>query len=960
MRHTILAFLLVGNVSVWAATSEANLFSEAESRYLGKNYAAALESYNEFIQQYPLSALLPDVQYRRAVCFYRLGRYRDASQLLKDVEGKYRATRYLSYVPFWQGLCLYQLQSYSLSVENLDVFLAGVRDPELSPQALLYKALSLVAVGEQTTAIEALRTITRDHRTSGVFQYSAVLYASLLDRQKSYDELLEFTDGIDASGFPRERRDLFLLSRADGLWEKGRTEEASALYRSLLDSAEDVAAIAYRRLFDAARQKGDLALMQDLTSAAESRFSEAPDVLADLWSRVGVESFHKGDIDAAKRFLEKVWVLRKTRIPGEAVPLYLAEIDLVNKDPDTARSILEEFVGLGGQPSANAVMRLGDIAMQQGDFASALKWYSRFLESFPDSPRSSEAGYLLAYVEYRLGKTDDSLAHVNRFLQAPTGPYTRELLRLQIALYRGKGSLAEASSSLSTYISRYPDETRARLDLLKVLFQRKDYSGIVREANILTARAPALQNADPYAFLLCSYLRGLAYIAGKDYAAAIIDLKGIGADAAKSAGLADIIPYAGYYMGWAYVKTGDLGSAARLLDSLALSYPGNELFSRILSLAAWSHFSLGEFDKAASGFSAVAGRESGTELGQKSLYLKAKSLFNAKKLPEAAAAFQAMLSAYPSSAYADSALFDYAGVLAAQGSTSKAAETYESMASRYPSSPLVEEAAYRRGEVYLESDMYAEAQKAFSDYRTRYPRGKFVDAALYWGGESAFGSGEKFGAVLLWEQLAQGFPASPLRGAAIMRSAEVYVDARDFPSALKLYNQLISEYPDEARAAKADIMVDQLRYQIQGYGDREAELTATISRESGKAKSDAILELARFYILSGDKKVEQGYQMIQPLVTGSDPAAAAGALSLMGEYYYRKGDLVGASRQFLAAAAKNPGSADFAASQIYRAAEMMAIARRQDDVAALVKRLVDNFPASPWTAKARTLQESGK
>jgi hypothetical protein len=29
-------------------------------------------------------------------------------------------------------------------------------------------------------------------------------------------------------------------------------------------------------------------------------------------------------------------------------------------------------------------------------------------------------------------------------------------------------------------------------------------------------------------------------------------------------------------------------------------------------------------------------------------------------------------------------------------------------------------------------------------------------------------------------------------------------------------------------------------------------------------------------------------------------------------------------------------------------------------VAALVKRLVDNFPASPWTAKARTLQESGK
>jgi hypothetical protein len=39
---------------------------------------------------------------------------------------------------------------------------------------------------------------------------------------------------------------------------------------------------------------------------------------------------------------------------------------------------------------------------------------------------------------------------------------------------------------------------------------------------------------------------------------------------------------------------------------------------------------------------------------------------------------------------------------------------------------------------------------------------------------------------------------------------------------------------------------------------------------------------------------------------------------------------------------------------------MMAIARRPDDLAALVKRLSDNFSSSPWTAKARALQESSK
>jgi TolA-binding protein len=957
MRRFFLFFFLAGTLPLWAVSSEADLFSEAESRYLAKNYAAALESYDGFLRQYPLSSLISDVQYRKAVCLYRLGRYQESSQLLHDVGMRYRSTRYIEYVAFWEGLCRYRLKSYEQSVERLGVFLGAVKDPELTPQALLYKALSLVALEDPAGAVEPLRSIVRDHRSSEVFQYSAVLLASLLARQKSYGELLELTNGIDPSGFPIERRDLFLLSRAEGLWGTGSIEAAAAVYRLLLDSSDDVAVTACRRLFDAAQRKGDLSAMQDLTKAAESRFTGAPDVLADLWARVGVETFHKGDLEGAKQLLTKVWELRKTRPPAEAVPVYLAEIALVNKDPDTARSILEEYAAGSGSASTAAVMRLGDIAMQGGDLSGAAGWYSKFLNLFPDSPRMEEAGYLLAYIEYRQGKTDEPFALVARFLKAPGGQYRREFMRLEIALLKKMGSYKEASVRLAEYIAQYPDDVRSRIDYLKVLFQLKDYGGILREANALTARSPALQSADPYAYLLCSYLRGLSLVALKDYGAAVFNLKGIGTDAAKKAGLADILPSAGYYLGWAYVKSGSFDNAAKILDGLSASYPGHELSAKILFLAAWSHFSLGEFDKAADGFTRAARLEGASELGQKSLYLSAKSYVNAKKLNEAAASFQSILAVVPPSSYADSALFDYAGVLAVQGQARQAAETFRSLGQMFPASTLVEDAAYRRGEVYFDAKIFTEAGTAFSDYRTLYPKGKLVDAALYWGGESAFGLGEKFGAVLLWEQLIKNYPDSTLRAVALRKTAGVYAESRDFAVAVKLYSQLISEYPDEARAAKADIIVDQLRYQILGFGDREAELTAVISRSSGTAKTDAILELAKLYIFSGDKKVEQGYQMIQPLAKGSDASAAARALSLAGEYFYRKADLIEASRQFLAAAAKNAADPDFTASQIYRAAEMMSTAKRPDDVRALVKRLTDNYPSSPWTAKARVLVE---
>src|SRR5208283_1710906 len=213
-----------------AAPAEGDLFSEAESRYLGKNYSAALEEYDAFLAAYPLSERVADVQYRRATCLYRLNSYGDSLQLLSDIERRYRTTRYFSYVPLWKGLCQYALGSYSLSVESLDAFLSGPADAELTPQALLHKSLDLVALSNDEDAIASLGTLISAYPTSRLVPYSSVLLSSILQKRQAYPELLDLTQKTDPSGFPDPWKNEFLLLRAEALSQSGRPEEAQPLY----------------------------------------------------------------------------------------------------------------------------------------------------------------------------------------------------------------------------------------------------------------------------------------------------------------------------------------------------------------------------------------------------------------------------------------------------------------------------------------------------------------------------------------------------------------------------------------------------------------------------------------------------------------------------------------------------------------------------------------------------------
>ncbi len=946
--------LLGGAEQAAAAPAENDLYAEAESRYAGRNYAAALESYDEFVAAYPLSEQIADVQYRRAVCLYRLARYRDAVQLIGDIEVRYRGTRYFSFVPLWKGLSLYGLKSYSLCVDSLDRYLAGPVDAEFTPQALLHKALALEALSDEAGARASLGMLTRDYQSSRLFPYAAVELGSVLQRQGAIGELRDFTQKTDPSGFAQPWKSDYLLLRAEALWQSGQAEEAQPLYLQLVGAPDEVALVAYQRLFAAAQRRGDLAGMRDLGQAAEGRFAGRTAVLSELWTRIGAESFRQGEAEAAEPFLRRAWNARAEAPVNEVVPVYLSEIMRGRKDVEGARKILEQFLTAGRPGTGEAIMRLGDLSLMGGDWAAAAQRYTQFRGAFASSKRAGEAGYLLAYCWYRQGKADEAARLTSELLrQDQEAGVRRQLARLQIVLLNGANRTAEAADALKDYTGKYPDDLRARLDYLRALFALKRFDQVVAEAELVRRQNPTLDQKDPYAGIVVTYLRGLSEISTKDYGAAVSELSVIQEDSAQKAGLGEIYPYARYYLGWAFLKMADFVRAAGVFDELEAALPGHELAPMVTYLSGWSHFSSGQYEEAAAAFERAAGPGAQGELAQKSRYLYAKSLLNGKRLSEAMPALQQIAGASPPTPWSADALFDYAGALSDSGQGRAAADAYKKLLDTFPQSALREDASYRRAEAYYLQGMLGEARAAFDDYRTRFAQGKLVDAALYWEGKAAASAGEGMAAALLWETLIRDYPKSSFRGSALQQTAEAYAGAQQYTHALQLYTSFLADYPEEARA---DIRAEQLRLLASGEGDREAALSAVIAKETGDSRRQATIELARLYIYRGDSKAESGYQMLLPVVKEGDPRGAPQAQMLIGEYFYRKGDLAEAARQFLAAALIPGAEGQAAASAIYRAAEMMQLAKRPDEVAALVTRLEKGFPDSPWTVKARQLQ----
>jgi cellulose synthase operon protein C len=975
-RSLLVGFCMFLAVAAFAQETAREVFQQAESRFQSGDYEVALQRYEALVRDYPFSEYVPDAQFRRAVVMYRLQRYETALSLLRRVEARYRSTRFLSLVPFWKGVALYRLGEYPEAERELERFLDSSARETLRRQAWLYHALTMLASDRRQEAVVSLETLFSEIDLPESEPYALSLLLSLYIRDEAYPAAVSLFDEVDAELVDEQWRSNARLYGAEALRAVGREEEALEIFLDLTDEGPAVSATAFRRAYELSQRLGRSETAREVVRNAEQSLSGRTDVLAELWTQVGTESYRAGRVGDAELYLSRAWELEEVEVP-DTVPLYLAEIYAEQDRIGDAVRVLREARDRGlGEYGDRILLREGNLELERREPLTAVETIDEFLAQYPSSDYRAEGEYLRAFSLYRLGRNEEALAQARETLTSGrAGDYERELLWLRSLLHRRLGEPDAAVQSLREYLTVARDDVDARLELVKLLFEQGRYDEAIRQSDELLEDADFLEREEPGSYVQLRYVEGLSHVALKEYGAALSALDELPREPVVYEALADdggdllvMHPYALYYQGWANYRLSRYEEAEGYFSGL-LSYDDDHEFApRAAYLAGWSAFNRGAQDAAAGFLRRAVSLAESEEVRAEATLLLGRSLKAVGAYAEADARFRNIFADAPRSDLADDALFEYAEGLERRGRTDEAVERYRVLFERYPESPLAEEGMYRRAEVLFQEGRFAAARQAFFEYRANYPDGSLIASALYWGGVSAYEIGEVSGALLLWETLIEDHRESAFRADAMQRAAEVYSDRGDYRRALNLYSRLVATYPRQAEAVGAADRIDELLLRIGGLSEREARLWVRIEqndRSQTAAGRRAILDAARLSIREGSSGVDRE-NLIVPLLRATagkedeDPAAAAEAYMLLGEYHLRQSRPREAREAFLNAAAADPSDRNRTAEALYRATEASVLADRVAEAQSIVDRLESSFPQSEWTAEARRLIEEAR
>ena len=127
------------------------------------------------------------------------------------------------------------------------------------------------------------------------------------------------------------------------------------------------------------------------------------------------------------------------------------------------------------------------------------------------------------------------------------------------------------------------------------------------------------------------------------------------------------------------------------------------------------------------------------------------------------------------------------------------------------SDTLTENEAYDKAlNLVLKDKRYEEAIPAFRSFNQTYPQSTCAPKAHYWLGQLLFNKGELVEASQEFSVVVEQYKDSSKRPDALLKMAMVAQQQNDVTTAVKLYRQLLSEYPDSTSSQLAKPRLESL------------------------------------------------------------------------------------------------------------------------------------------------------
>jgi TolA-binding protein len=746
------------------------------------------------------------------------------------------------------------------------------------------------------------------------------------------------------------------LRRAEALARLGQHAEAEALLRPLLaDASPTLVTQAAYALGVAQLERGQTAEGLATLDAAYRRFPRAPLAPALLFQTAEAALRQGKPNDARARFLKL----------AETYP----------KDPW----------------ADDALYQAARLALQAHDFNAAKTQAAALVTRFPDSPLRAEARLIEARAALDAGQPKVAIALLQTMLTADKpSPATTEAARYTLGLaYRADGQADKAAEILDA----------------------------------LAKTPSALTSTD------AQFLVGQAHFEAKRFAAAIAPLEQY--LAAKSNG--DVADHALAYLAQARAELGQTDAALATLGQLVNRFPKSKVLAPTRLNLAETLYNAKQYDRAASLFRKAAETDD-PKLQTRALSGLGWSLLQSGKPADAAAAFRDRLKIAVDDPTASEDALALARALEAGGQTDEALAAFAWVARQFAQSDQAGPALLARARLLVKTKHPEEAARAFAAYVEHPPKGQTdsLDTALAEWAWALLDADKVAEADEVFARLLRDFPKSPraadarlnlaesayqaqkydevirllepvvaetskvepvLLQSALYRLGRTDVERKDWPAAARLFDRLITDYPNSTFCREARFWRAEVAFQQDDTKTAEALFAALIADTPANASgpepwirtaklrevqclvllgrwkealahADALeaeapdlpqkaeIDYARGRALQGLARFDDARAAYQAVIDARKGGELAAKAQLMrGETYFHQKNYPEALREFLKVDL-NHNAPKWQALGLLQAGKVYEQLAQWSDAALTYQKLLEKFPKDPNAAEA--------
>lgn len=402
--------------------------------------------------------------YREGVMLYRVGRFRSATDRLREYVSEHPNAAQTADATFWLGEALYQDHSYPEAERYYTAIVERFPKSEWLDDALYGLAWSRFQQKDFKGAVAAFSDFIARYPNSDLAVEATLRLADSYRFLGDFDKAVATYQSIGGSQGKGERAEEARFRLADVFIQMGDVDRAVETFRGLLrdfpnSPRRDIYAFDIGSVYKE-KNRDSLALAEFKSFTRNYRQSE---LLPQAYFSIGDIYYNIPQYDSALAYYRVVLdSFPNSVIVPEALDAVRYSLEGLGRGGE-AVAMIDTFTTRNPNriPADSISFRKAAIIFEQGDYAEAIRAYRKVTVDFPESGLYPEALFRMGQGYSYLGRRDSAMALFNdvatRFPESGAAP--RAVIE-GASLQLRNSEWGAAATSLQGFIAKYPESDR--------------------------------------------------------------------------------------------------------------------------------------------------------------------------------------------------------------------------------------------------------------------------------------------------------------------------------------------------------------------------------------------------------------------------------------------------------------------------------------------------------------------